>query len=191
MIYVLLLVQVASPVGSSFLAPVITSPPRTVTRTCAGIRIQTDGQKDNARIEVFADPPEPPSPPQFHPKNLRALSYAHPRGLPPPGVVSWWNLKNRGACPEVALTGPQRVTESPLRVQVGALGAKSHTWTQRVTHALSGWTVGQTVGQNAPVDGESNLLLPLVSLKRSMAEVPVTGGELPCGGTIKISMRST
>ena len=43
--------------------------------------------------------------------------------------------------------------------------------------------VGQTVGQNAPVDGGLYLLLPLVSLRHSMAEVPATGLELPLLGT--------
>lgn len=38
-------------------------------------------------------------------------------------------------------------------------------------------TVGQTVGQNVPVDVESALLLPLVLLRKSKAQVPVTGTE--------------
>lgn len=37
--------------------------------------------------------------------------------------------------------------------------------------------VGQTVGQNAPVDGESSLRLPLVLLRLSTEKMPVTGAE--------------
>ena len=43
--------------------------------------------------------------------------------------------------------------------------------------------VGQTVGQNAPVDGGLYLLLTLGLLRHSMAEVPATGLELPLLGT--------
>ena len=43
--------------------------------------------------------------------------------------------------------------------------------------------VGQTVGQNAPVDAESDLLITFGLLRHSMAEVPATGTQLPCGGT--------
>jgi hypothetical protein len=63
----------------------------------------------------------------------------------------------------------RRSPEGPIEPQGGA----------QVTNLI----VGHTVGQNAPVDGGLDLLLPLVSLRHSMAEVPVTGGELPLLGT--------
>lgn len=36
-----------------------------------------------------------------------------------------------------------------------------------------------------PVDGDTDLLVTLVSLRQSMAEVPATGSELQPPGTIK------
>ena len=48
-------------------------------------------------------------------------------------------------------------------------------------------TVGQTVGHSVPVDRDSRRVIPLVPLRISMARVPVTGTELPCGGTSKIN----